>query len=89
MIESEKYLGNFILYKWNKCLCFDILISKIKRLIQSWQVISSREEHLDKTCGFFYACLQYVSSDSSNKMMRNFLWGDGVDKKKVPYHQME
>lgn len=37
MNDSEQYLGNPIHFKRHKNLCFDSLMLKIKKKIQSWQ----------------------------------------------------
>lgn len=38
MNESERYLGNPILFKRNKNLCFDTFILKIRKKTRPWQV---------------------------------------------------
>lgn len=85
MNESEKYLGNPILFKRHKNLCFDSLISKIKKKIQSWQanVLSQAGRNIlvksivSSLSVYNMSVLQLPKEtlNSMDKMMRKLWWG--------------
>lgn len=92
MNESERHLGHPILFKSNKNLCFDTLILKIRKKTRSWQVNVLSQAGRNTLLKFVVSslpvydmlALQLPNKTilSMDKMMRNFWWGNGVDKRK-------